>query len=113
MENDFGAKLKSVLSDPEAMAKISAIASSLGMPSSSETAAAPAEPPQSNYTEPKPQSGADSLSALAQNFFPQSADPRISLLNSVKPLLREEKRQRIDALTQALLIASVMKNFRK
>ena len=109
MDSDFGEKLKSVLSDPEAMAKITAIASSFGMSPSVETKE---QPPPTAIPEPKKQE-ADIASALSQ-LMPSSAnDPRIALLSSLKPLLREEKRDKIDALTRALSITSMMKNFRK
>ena len=109
MDSDFGEKLKNVLSDPEAMAKITAIASSLGMSPNTEPKeqSAPAVTP-----EPKKQE-ADIASAFSQLMPSSVSDPRIALLSSLKPLLREEKRDKIDALTRALSITSMMKNFRK
>ena len=107
MDGDFASKLKTVLSDPEAMAKISAIASNLGN--------VPADQPQS--TEPPkretPSFSPDLLSSVGQNLFPMQNDPRVALLSSLKPLLREEKRGKVDALVKALAVASMMKNFRK
>jgi len=107
LDNDFGEKLKNILSDPEAMAKITAIASSLGAGEKSEERQ---ETPQTkdvlseNIT-------ADSLGAMLNPITFQ--DPRIQLLTAMKPLLREEKRGRVDSLVRALSIASLMKNFRK
>ncbi len=96
MDNDFQSKLQSVLSNPEALAKITDIASSLGgnaNPSSQESVDTPTSPtPLKN---------------------PFSTDPRLELLNSLKPLLREDKRNRIDSITKALTVASMMKSFRK
>lgn len=112
LDADFGAKLRSVLSDPEAMAKISAIASSLGSPSdSSKPDPAPSAPAEDIGTAPEK----DAFSAFQQlsQLNPQLDDPRLALLCSLKPLLREEKRDRIDALTRALTLAAMMKNFRK
>lgn len=110
MDGDFGEKLKSVLSDPEAMAKISAIASSLGMNPAPESPRNEQPPKES---EPSPIEATDIVSAFSGMIPTSSGDPRVALLSSLKPLLREEKRGKIDALTRALSIASMMKNFRK
>ena len=111
MDADFGEKLKSVLSDPEAMAKITAIASSLGSPTDrSNTPPAPSVPSASESIG-APQDK-NILSAFSQLTSPTD-DPRLALLCSLKPLLREEKRERIDALTRALTLAAMMKGFRK
>lgn len=110
LDNEFGEKLKNVLSDPEALSKISAIASSLGMGNKSPDAVSNVytENGESNSEENKPLLGMSELS-LPQNL----SDPRLALLNSLKPLLREEKRDKIDALTRAITVASMMKMFRK
>lgn len=114
MDSDFSEKLKNVLSDPDAMAKIMSIASGLGLSETPQethgnetNAPAPAAEPIS-----APAPAAETLPALSQMLERQS-DPRIALLASLKPLLREEKRERLDALTRALTLASLMKNFRK
>lgn len=117
MDGDFAEKLKRVLSDPEAMSKITAIASGIG-------ASAPMSKPE---PEPEPSSAREtpamqsaSATPLQQDALPAliqggntNVDPRISLLASLKPLLREEKRDRVDALARALALASMMKNLRK
>lgn len=110
LDNEFQTKLKNVLSDPEALSKISAIASSLGMGNQGSDAVQNAVLPEKN--EP-------SVSDIkAPQGFPELptanlSDPRLALLNSLKPLLREEKRDKIDALTRAITVASMMKMFRK
>ena len=111
MDADFGEKLKNVLSDPEALAKISAIASSLGMNGDQKTPVIEQGPVQT--AEPKSPEGMDIMSAFSGMNSLVSSDPRVTLLTSLKPLLREEKRGKIDALARALSIASMMKNFRK
>lgn len=111
MDSDFSEKLKNVLSDPEAMAKITAIASNLGMgnaPQKSEEISTPPEIQNSSQN-----AIAEMLSSVTSGSSPIEADPRLALLVSLKPFLREEKRGRIDALTRALSVASMMKNFRK
>ncbi len=110
MDNDFGEKLKSVLSDPEAMAKITAIASSLGMNPN----APPEAPEPMPEAAPEPKREEIDIASAFSQLMPSSVnDPRIALLGSLKPLLREDKRDKIDALTRALSITSMMKNFRK
>ncbi len=106
MDNDFASKLQNVLSNPEAMSKITAIASSLGNGSRD-------APPQEPQIENKEEIELNQpVSSLNQVNFPQS-DPRIALLNSVKPLLKAEKRGRVDSLLNALTVASMLKAFKK
>lgn len=104
LDVDFSEKLKLVLSDPDAMAKITALASGLGKTTAPET---------STTAEPTADVAASTDKASLLLPSAQSADPRLALLVSLKPLLREDRRDRVDALTQALTLASVMKNFRK
>lgn len=106
MDNDFSEKLKSVLSDPDAMAKIMSIASGLG-------ASEPqAEQGNVDAAADSKESEANAMPAFSGGLGIQS-DPRIALLSSLKPLLREEKRDRIDALVRAFTLAAVMKGFRR
>ena len=106
MDNDFASKLQNVLSNPDAMSKITAIASSLG----NGNGVAPSQETQmENKEEREP---TQPVSSLNQFNFPQS-DPRIALLNSVKPLLKAEKQGRVDSLLNALTVASMLKAFKK
>ncbi len=107
MDGDFASKLKTVLSDPEAMAKISAIASGFGATPKEQTVNT--ENVQKEETAPNH----NAFSDMANNIFPAQSDPAIALLSSLKPLLREEKRDRVDSLIKAMYVASMMKNFRK
>ncbi len=106
MDSDFSEKLKKVLSDPEAMSKIMAVASSMGATEAQrKEAPAPSDSEAASGSSEGPFALLGGLSA--------DSDPRIALLNTVKPLLREDKRSRIDSLTRALTAVSVMKNLRK
>lgn len=105
MESDFAEKLKSVLSDPEAMSKISAIASGLG-------ATPPAPSSQKQDESAKEAFAPKAPEALPSAAVPVFGDRRIALLSSIKPLLREDKRGKIDSLTRALTLAAMMKNLR-
>lgn len=103
MDGDFQEKLNKVLSDPDALAKITAIASSLGASPKNEVKEATV-PDDKEETPLIPASNPISASL---------GDPRLQLLSSLKPLLREEKRDKIDSLTRALTVAAMMKNFKK
>ena len=103
MEADFQEKLKTLLSDPESLGRIMSVASELGL-NRQETAQP--EPTESRTTP------TETASVTPRPMLP-TGDPRINLLCSLKPLVREEKRDRLDALTQMLAFASVMKQFRK
>lgn len=112
VENDFGEKLKSILSDPDSLARITAIASSLGASPQGrrETAETSGNDPFDAPSD-APASAQPLLPMASAEMF--SGDPRLALLSSIKPLLREEKRDRIDALARAMTVASMMKSFRK
>ncbi len=104
LDGDFSEKLKAVLSDPEAMAKITAIASGMSKDK-------PTDEPSQAVSGTSPFNVTD-LPKLSVPSI-QNSDPRLALLVSLKPLIREDRRDRVDALAQALTLASVMKNFRK
>ena len=104
MENDLSEKLKNVLSDPSALAKISAIANSLGGGGNSKTESA---------QEPKEEQPAERENFSLPVLPSFQSDPRLALLSSLKPLLKEDKRGKIDSLTRALTIATMMKTYRK
>ena len=112
LEGDFADKLKSVLADPDAMSKITAIASGLGLGSDNANRPAPTNEPSAAAAEDAPQTASQSLAAFSGSTFSEP-DPRLALLNSLKPLIREDRRDRLDALTKALTLASVMKNLKK
>ncbi len=103
MDGDFQEKLSKVLSDPDALAKITAIASSLGASPQNETK-------ESAVSDEKDETP---LIPVSNPLAATSGDPRLQLLSSLKPLLREDKRDKIDSLTRALTVASMMKNFKK
>ena len=98
MEENLSEKLQSLLADPDAVAKIAAIASSLG---SSTPAPSPPPPP------------APGPSVPAGAFPPVGKDPRLELLRAIRPLVAEQKRKRIDDLVQIATVASLLGNFGK
>jgi hypothetical protein len=93
MDESFNEKLKAVLADPEALAKISAIASSLGG-GGEEPQSLPASAPQP-VSLPKP----------------AAKDPRLDLLFALRPLVGEGKKKRIDDLMQIATVASLLGSF--
>ena len=92
MEDNLSEKLQALLSDPQAVAKITAIASSLGQ-SAPEPAPVPAEP--------------------APRREGSKGDPRLELLCALRPLVAEQKRKRIDDLVQIATVASLLGNLGK
>lgn len=97
MDESFNEKLKAVLADPEALAKISAIASSLG--SGGELPPAERESAPAFATQP------------ASLPKPSAKDPRLDLLFALRPLVGEGKRKRIDDLMQIATVASLLGSF--
>lgn len=98
MEENLSEKLQALLSDPGAVAKIAAIASSLG-----------GSQPDS---EPKPEARPSSAEAVPRRESPKG-DPRLELLCALRPLVAEQKRKRIDDLVQIATVASLLGNLGK
>lgn len=86
-------KIRNVLENEELLAKIAAAVRGLDAP-----APVPSPPPQ--MPEPIQPAG---------NF--ESGSPNaLALLSALKPFLRQERRQKLDAVTKALSVASVYKS---
>lgn len=124
MDSDFLGKVKTLLADPESLERITAIARGLSAPTPASHAAARAcvcgriagrgtEQPASP-TAATPESAAAGPAAAPAGTFarPQSRDSRLTLLEALKPLLREDKRGKIDSLQRAMTMATVLKGLR-
>ena len=92
LDDGFSEKLSRVLSDPEALKRISDIASGLG--TSPQSTESPDESP---------------ASAAAQSRAPVR-DERLALINALRPLVAEEKRGRMDSLAKILTVTALIKN---
>lgn len=103
MDSDLAQKLQSVLSDPEALAKITSIAN--GLSAGGGNIAPQAENAGGDAGGEK--SGLPAGAANAQR------DPRVALLYSLKPLLRAERQSRIDDLARAMAMISLIGGMRK
>lgn len=128
MSEDISDKVRALLEDPEMVAKIAMIAGGLGGGKTAAPAASPEPPvnpardiPTTDRTLPAEHNAVyESGNAAPVIAKPPEAakpavvnDPRLSLLNSLKPFLREERRSKIDNLARALSVASLMSNFNK
>ena len=124
MDSGLGDKIREILSDPQAMDKIMQIVSGLT------TQQSQPQPPNNGYQPSTPASSTpagavnplsalssltskpqDTLSALSPVLG--ESDKRLALLNSLRPLLREEKRHKLGSLKTALTLASVIGNIKK
>ena len=110
MDGDFLGKVKALLSDPESLERITAIAKGMSSPQAAPAKTSPTtqHPIPPAAASPTPSEPAE-LPAAAR---PQSRDSRLTLLEALKPLLREEKRGKIDSLQRAMTMASVLKGLR-
>ena len=105
MDTDLSQKLQSVLSDPDAASRIASVAGALA---SSGVIPRAGSAPESANAE-SPQKAAEPAPALSSAV----RDPRVALLYSLKPLLREERRSRIDDLARAMSLISLLGEVRK
>ena len=109
MDGDFLGKVKALLSDPESLERITAIAKGMSSP---QAAPAQTSAPEQPAIPPAAASPTPSEPAALPAAAPQSRDSRLTLLEALKPLLREEKRGKIDSLQRAMTMASVLKGLR-
>ena len=103
MDSDFSQKLNSLLSDPAAVSRISAIAGSL-------SGGNRADLPTNGETEQSTPLQEPSLPAVKPET---GRDPRVALLYALKPLLREESRGKVDNLARAIAVIDLFKTTRK
>ena len=96
LDDGFSEKLSRVLSDPEALKRISDIASGLGTS------------PQS--TESPDESPASAAAQSRAPVLPPLRDERLALINALRPLVAEEKRGRMDSLAKILTVTALIKN---
>lgn len=104
MADDLSEKIRAVLSDPASMAKISAIASSLGASGNTSENPQEQEPPK----EAEPVFARSELPS-----FGRGTDRNTALLCAIKPFLREEKRVKLDSLIRALSVAELISGLKK
>lgn len=107
--DDFGAKLESILNNPQAMGQIMSLAQSLGGNSTAPNKPEPQVGEFSSETTSSPSpSGLDlgvdpkilgSIASLLQNYN-SSDDQRIALLNALKPFVKERRYAKIDKAIQ-------------
>ena len=110
MDGDFLGKVKALLSDPESLERITAIAKGMSSPQAAPAqTSAPEQPAVPTAAASPTPSEPAALPAAAR---PQSRDSRLTLLEALKPLLREEKRGKIDSLQRAMTMASVLMGLR-
>ena len=97
LDENLSEKIRALLADPAALSAIASVASSL-----SGSDAAPAVQSVAAQTE-QPDTPASVQASLAPR-----RDPRIDLLCAIKPLVNDQKRNRIDNLVQIASVASLL-----
>ena len=105
MADELSEKIKSLLSDPESLKKVTAIASSLGMTDNS-------TPPP---TEEKANSPASvpALSIPSLPAFNSGGNRNTALLHAIKPFLRREKQSKLESLITAMTVAEIISGMKK
>ncbi|MEG2003270.1 MAG: hypothetical protein RR057_01560 [Clostridia bacterium] len=110
MTDDLTEKIREFLKDPDAVSKIMSVASSLSPKPNTENAAEPQQTQSESSTIAAAASSSSSpLAALASHAAP---DRRLALLMAIKPLLREDKRPKIDAVQRAMTVATMFGKFK-
>ena len=108
--DDLNAKLSGILSDPEAMKEIAALASSLGVDA----------PGVHKAPDPPPPAPADSAAALSMmsSLVPllgslRADDDTTRLLDAIRPFLSEERRQKLDKAKKLIRLMRLMPMLRE
>lgn len=121
MNDDISDKVKALLEDPDMVAKIAAIASSLGGSNSSPAAFAESEtkPAESEIKPAAVQTNSVNSIESTISKLPDvlktapKNDPRVELLKSLKPFLRSDRQSKVDNLTRALSVANLFGTINK
>ena len=93
MDGSTSQKIAELLQDPEALGRIASVVSGL------------TKAPETPAAEPVP--------SVAPSLPLQTAsNDKTALLRALKPLLRDDKQQKIDKLINALAVAAVVSNLR-
>lgn len=115
MDNDLTERIRTFLADPQAAERIAAIAGALGSNPPDAPSGAPFEA-AGNMGAPPPETPAAPAFAPKQGGFggsPHHGDPRLELLRALRPLVREEKRGRLDDLVRIATVASLLGTMKK
>ncbi len=93
--NDMSEKVSAILSDPESVQKIMALAKGLG--AGTEQSTPPAEAP----------SMVGALMPALEAYTQSASNPKVQLLMALKPMVSEKKRKNIDDAISILRLAGV------
>lgn len=118
MDAEMSSRIRAVLDDPETLSKILSAVSAFS--NAGQTAVKTDEPPRSAVEEPQelPLAVSDRASRNALSYgnseglFSSGAggDSRLALLVALKPFLSKERQKKLDSVTKAFTVASVIKN---
>ena len=100
MDGDLTEKIRRFLSDPGAAEKIAAVAGTLA-PQAGQPAASPPAPDSPPAELPRPAAA-----------MPLSGG-HTALIAALRPLIREDKRPKIDALSRAMTVATLFAGLKK
>ena len=110
--DDLNAKLSSILSDPEAMKEIAALASSLG----ADAPGVHKEPPPVSV--PAPQDDSAAALSMMSGLMPllgkmRQDDDTTRLLEAIRPFLSEERREKLDKAKKLIAVMRLMPMLRE
>lgn len=110
---DFEEKLNSILSSPEAMGQIMALASSLSGENPQETTEEVQKPPAEEKESPFPALGGIDPSMMQKAMTLLQAyngsNEKAALLQAMRPFLREERRGKLDKAIQMARFSGVIR----
>lgn len=116
---DFEEKLESILGNPQAMSQIMSLAQSLGGGAPAKADSSPSKPPPAAPTPPSPPPAADQgpqldprlLSGVAALLgqYNSNDDQRVTLLNALRPFVKEQRYAKIDKAVQIAKLSRVIR----
>lgn len=105
MDAELAEKIKSFLSDPSAAEKIAAVAQTLGV----QPSAPPEPPPQPQQQQQPPSAAVSAVPTAAITGRSRHAQ----LISALRPLIREDKRSKLDSMERAMTMATLFSGIRK
>ena len=118
MEGNFSEQLKTVLSDPEAMATIAGLAKNFAQKNAEKPGSTSSDSGQSGEA-PKPSPGAFSdlmaspAIASVLRLLGDGSRERMALLVAMRPFVRDEKKEKLDRIIQTMKMLDLLVSAQK
>lgn len=112
MDSNMADKLKAMLDDPETLNKLSTLLGNIQQSQTADTQDVSEEiMPQASSDTPDPSEAISKIQQMMGQVSPAN-DPRINLLNSLKPYMRKNRSEKMDQAIRLIQISKMANLFK-